>query len=114
MLSKKIVLSLLTSLALVSTPQIALADFLSNNGSGGYYDKQTGRSYSYEFELWTDGSNNDYTLKIWRTSDYPNGSPFKIYSFASAAEALRFFDYHYTAKDCNDWSSEGVCVKASL
>lgn len=114
MLSRKIVLPVLTLLTLVVTPQIALAEFLSNNGSGGYYDKTTGRSYSYDFELWTNDSNTQYRLKIWRTSDYPHNSPFRTYSFASASEALNFFDRNYTAKVCDLWQSEGVCVKASL
>lgn len=97
---------------IVIAPQAASAEFLSNNGSGGYYNRSTGRSYSFEFELWANDSNTDYTLKVWRSPDYPNQSAFKVRRFASAAEALKYFDSNYTDKRCDLWASEGVCIKS--
>ncbi|KAM3095007.1 hypothetical protein ACKFKF_25865 [Phormidesmis sp. 146-12] len=95
-----------------TTPQIASAKFLANNGSGGYYDRQTGRSHSYEFELWANDNNTQYTLKVWRSPDYPNKSPIEVEYFRSAGEALNFFDSNYTDKRCDRGAAEGVCIKS--
>ncbi|MGV0023712.1 hypothetical protein [Phormidesmis priestleyi] len=110
----RVVLPMLTLGLIFTVPQVASAEFLSNNGSGGYYNKSTGQSYSYEFELWTNDNNTEYTLKVWRSPDYPNQSAFKVRRFTSAAEALKYFDSNYTDKRCNLWASEGVCSKSSL
>ncbi len=109
----KVALSMLALGLIVTAPQVASANFLANNGSGGYYDRQTGRSHSYEFELWANDDNREYTLKVWRSPDYPNNTPFKIYRpFTSVAEALKYFDSNYTDKRCDLWASEGVCTKS--
>lgn len=44
-------LTVLTLASLLSVPRMALADFMANSGSGGYYDKNTSRSYRYEYEV---------------------------------------------------------------
>ncbi|KAM3090328.1 hypothetical protein ACKFKG_29880 [Phormidesmis sp. 146-35] len=110
----KVALPILALGLMFTTPQIASAKFLANNGSGGYYDRQTGRSHSYEFELWANDNNSKYTLKVWRSPDYPNKSPIKVEYFRSAGEALNFFDKNYTDKSCDLWRAEGVCSKSQL
>ncbi|KAM3116263.1 hypothetical protein [Phormidesmis sp. 146-33] len=108
----KVALPILALGLMFTTPQIASAKFLANNGSGGYYDRQTGRSHSYEFELWANDNNTQYTLKVWRSPDYPNGTPFKTHRrLTSVAEALKLFDTNYTDKLCDRWRREGMCVK---
>lgn len=91
-------LTLLTLASLLTFPRAALADFMANSGSGGYYNKSTSRSYRYEYEVWANDNNTGYTLKVWKSQDYPNGSPRSLYSFESARQALDYFDCHYARK----------------
>ena len=95
---KTTLLAGLTLTTLLAFPRVALADFLANSGSGGYYDKSTHQSHRYEYEVWSDDSNAIYTLKVWDSQDYPNGSPHALSSFKSAREALDYFDCYYARK----------------
>ncbi len=96
--ARTILLTGLTLTTLLAFPRTALADFMTNSGSGGYSDKNTQRSYRYEYEVWSDDSNTSYTLKVWNSEDYPDGSPTGLSSFKSAREALDYFDCHYAHK----------------
>lgn len=95
---KTTLLAILTLASLLAFPRIALADFMANSGSGGYYDKSTGRSYRYEYEVWSDDNNTAYTLKVWDSRDYPNGSSYRSVTFESARKALDYFDCNYAQK----------------
>ena len=96
--AKTTLLALLTLASLLAVPRIALADFMANSGSGGYYDKRTSQSYRYEYEVWANDNNTAYTLKVWDSQDYPNGSTDRSRSFESARQALDYFDCHYARK----------------
>lgn len=91
-------LTVLTLASLLSVPRIALADFMANSGSGGYYDKITSRSYRYEYEVWANDDNTEYTLKVWKSQNYPNGSTYRSANFESARQALDYFDCYYAGK----------------
>ncbi len=95
---KTTLLALLTLASLLAFPRTALADFMANSGSGGYYDKNTSQSYRYEYEVWANNNNTAYTLKVWDSQNYPNGSPYRSSSFESARQALDYFDCHYAQK----------------
>ncbi|WP_143162026.1 hypothetical protein [Phormidesmis priestleyi] len=95
---KTTLLTLLTLASLLAFPRTALADFMANSGSGGYYDKNTSQSYRYEYEVWANNNNTAYTLKVWDSQNYPNGSPYRSSSFESARQALDYFDCHYAQK----------------
>ncbi len=96
---KTSVLAMLTLATLLAFPRTALADFMANSGSGGYYDKNTSRSYRYEYEVWSNDNNTEYTLKVWDSKDYPNGSSYRSVSFESAGKALDYFDCHYAGRE---------------
>lgn len=95
---KTTLLALLTLASLLAFPRTALADFMANSGSGGYYDKNTNRSYRYEYEVWANDDNTTYTLKVWNSPDYPTGSPYSLGGFESARQALDYFDCKYARK----------------
>ncbi len=92
-------LSILTLVTLLAFPRTALADFMANSGSGGYYDKNTSRSYRYEYEVWSNDNNTTYTLKVWDSKDYPNGSSYRSVTFESARKALDYFDCTYARRE---------------
>ncbi len=97
--AKTAVLATLSLTVLLASPRTALAEFMSNSGSGGYYDKNTSRAYRYEYEVWSNDNNTVYTLKVWDSQNYPNGSPYSFHSFRSAGEALDYFDCTYARKE---------------
>ncbi len=96
---KTTLLALLTLASLLAFPRTALADFMANSGSGGYYDKRTSQSHRYEYEVWANDDNTAYTLKVWDSQDYPNGSTYRSPSFESARQALDYFDCNYAQKE---------------
>ena len=96
---KTTLLAILTLASLLSFPRTALADFMANSGSGGYYDKRTGQSYRYEYEVWSNDNNTAYTLKVWNSQDYPNGSSYRPVTFESARRALDYFDCTYARRE---------------
>jgi hypothetical protein len=94
----KFFLPLLTITVLLVTPKVALADYRVGNGGGGHFDER-GNLFSYEYEVWSDDTNTEYTLKVWQSKNYPNGRPEVIESFKSARRALDYFDCHYSQKE---------------
>jgi hypothetical protein len=99
MILNRVGLSALSIVSILVISPIALADTLSNSGSGGYYNKETGRSYSYEYEVWQIDPGDRYTLKIWNSRNYPNGAVLSQRKFLSARDALDHFDCHYAGKE---------------
>lgn len=72
-------------------------DYRVQQGSGGYEDRQTGIGQSYRYEVWSNRMNTQYTLKVWKLEDYPNGA-YRTWPFRSGREALDYFDCQYAKK----------------
>lgn len=89
MVLSKIFVSFLTSIVLITISNVAMADTIVSNGSGG----------NYSYELWQNTDNNRYYLKIWTSKSYGQREPSRItHSFESSREALDHFDCHYGDK----------------
>lgn len=71
---------------------------LANKGKGGYYDQQTGNAYDYNYEIWQDQKGTRFTLKVWESKNYPDGSVYRTHSFGTARKALDHFDCVYSKK----------------
>lgn len=93
-----IFMPLLTVGILLATQMAAIADTRISNGGGGHYDKR-GNLFSYEYEVWSNNANTDYTLKVWKSKNYPNESADYSAGFKSAREALDHFDCYYSEKE---------------
>jgi hypothetical protein len=93
----RIFIPLLTIATLLAAQTAAFADYQVSNGSDGHYKE--GRLLSYEYEVWLNETNKQYTLKVWQSKNYPNGSPEEISRFKSAREALDHFDCYYSEKE---------------
>lgn len=96
---KTAVLATLTLATLLAFPRTALADFIANSGSGGYYSKKDGRAHRFEYEVWSNDNNTVYTLKVWKAQNYPKGSSYRSFSFESARKALDYFDCVYARRE---------------
>ncbi|MDZ7962031.1 MAG: hypothetical protein RMY34_29880 [Aulosira sp. DedQUE10] len=92
---KKVVIPVLAIFSFLSTSNIALADYLNSEGTGG----------DYRYELWSSDDNNVYYLKIWLREASPESSPYTTTTqFRSSREALIYFDCNYVGKklpECN-------------
>jgi hypothetical protein len=72
---------------------------LVNEGKGGYYDKEKGEAFDFNYEIWQDKKGTRFTLKVWESKNYPDGSPYRPHpTFRSAREALDHFDCRYARK----------------
>ncbi|MEA5605599.1 hypothetical protein [Nostoc sp. UHCC 0252] len=86
---KVAVIPVLTVFSLVSASNVALADYLNSQGSGG----------DYRYELWSSDDNSSYYLKIWSVEASPDSSAYSTTSsFDSSREALIHFDCHYAER----------------
>jgi hypothetical protein len=86
---KVAVIPVLTVLSLLSASNKVLADYLSSQGSGGYY----------RYELWSSDDNSGYYLKIWSDQASPTSSPqTTTRTFASSRDALIYFDCNYAER----------------
>lgn len=89
MLLKKSILFLLTTVSVLATSTIAMADSLVSNGGGG----------DYKYQLWRTTDNTQYYLKIWSRKSDPNSQPSHItHHYSSSREALDDFDCDYARK----------------
>jgi hypothetical protein len=92
---KVAVIPVLTVFSFVSASNIALADYLNSQGSGG----------DYRYELWSTDDNNYYYLKVWLYEASPNSDPYTTTrSFTSSREALIYFDCSYAEKNLPECS----------
>ncbi|MEH1835625.1 MAG: hypothetical protein V7L29_27120 [Nostoc sp.] len=86
---KVAVIPVLTVFSFVSTSNIALADYLNSEGSGG----------NYRYELWSNDDSSGYYLKIWLNEASPKSYPYyTTRTFTSSREALINFDCNYAEK----------------
>ncbi|MFW9262814.1 hypothetical protein [Nostoc sp. CALU 546] len=86
---KVAVIPVLTVFSLVSASNIALADYLNSQGSGG----------DYRYELWSSDDNSSYYLKVWLYEASPDSSAYSTTrSFDSSREALIYFDCNYAER----------------
>ncbi|WP_176727103.1 hypothetical protein [Nostoc sp. KVJ20] len=86
---KVAVIPVLTVFSLVSASNIALADYLNSQGSGG----------DYRYELWSSDDNSSYYLKVWLYEASPTSSPHTTTrGFDSSREALIYFDCNYAER----------------
>ncbi|MBA3920565.1 MAG: hypothetical protein H0X31_02180 [Nostocaceae cyanobacterium] len=89
MVLQRIVLSLLTTAAIIATSNMAMADSLVSSGTGG----------DYKYQLWRSTDNTQYYIKVWQSDsdlhDYPRST---TRSFESSREALDYFDCVYAHK----------------
>jgi hypothetical protein len=88
-----------------STPQSTSQSKTDQNkelvyeGQGGYYNSSQGKAFDYKYQIWKDKSTGRFTLKVWKTEEYPDGSvTFERSTFSSAREALDYFDCKYGGK----------------
>ncbi|MEH2027262.1 MAG: hypothetical protein V7K62_27500 [Nostoc sp.] len=84
------VIPVLTVLSLLSASNKVLADYLTSQGSGGYY----------RYELWSTDDNSHYYLKIWQNEASPTSKSYSTTSsFTSTREALIYFDCNYAERN---------------
>jgi hypothetical protein len=92
---KVVVIPVLGIFSFLSLSNIALADYLNSEGTGG----------DFRYELWTSDDNNAYYLKIWLRDSNTESRPYTTtIKFASTREALIYFDCNYADKklpECN-------------
>ena len=92
---KLAVITVLTALSTLGMSNIALADYLKSQGTGG----------DYRYELWSTDDNKIYYLKIWRREANPTSSPYTITRyFDSSRDALIYFDCNYAEKNLPECS----------
>ncbi|OKH34312.1 hypothetical protein FACHB389_16235 [Nostoc calcicola FACHB-389] len=86
---KMAVIPVLSGFTFASASNIALADYLNSQGSGG----------DYRYELWSSDDNSSYYLKIWLYEASPTSSPrTTTRGFDSSREALIYFDCNYAQR----------------
>lgn len=75
----------------------AISDFhLMSEGKGGYTGWNGGAYYHYQ--VWVNGTNTQFLLKIWNDADFPQAAPITTRAFASGRDALDYFDCYYAQK----------------
>lgn len=86
---KVAVITVSSVFSLLGAANIALADYLNSEGSGG----------NYRYELWSTDDSNYYYLKIWSNEASPKSNPnATITKFRSVREALIYFDCNYAGR----------------
>jgi hypothetical protein len=86
---KLAVIPVLSIFSILGISNIALADYLTSQGSGG----------DYRYELWSNDDNKSYYLKIWLRKASADSDPYRITrSFDSSREALIYFDCNYAER----------------
>ncbi len=92
---KVTVIPVLTVFSFLGASNIALADYLKSQGTGG----------NYRYELWSTDDNNYYYLKIWLHESSSKSDPYSTtIKFTSSREALIYFDCNYTGKNLPECS----------
>ncbi|ABA20482.1 hypothetical protein Ava_0858 [Trichormus variabilis ATCC 29413] len=87
---KLAIIPFLTVFSVLGTSSLALADYLSSQGTGG----------KYRYELWSSNDNKSYYLKIWlRDSSYDSSPYTTTRAFTSTRDALIHFDCNYAEKN---------------
>ncbi|BAY13055.1 hypothetical protein [Calothrix sp. NIES-2098] len=86
---KVAVIPVLAVFSCLSISNIALADYLNSEGTGG----------NYRYQLWTSDDNSNYYLKIWSSEASSESKAYTTSYFASSREALIYFDCNYAKKN---------------
>jgi hypothetical protein len=92
---KLAVVSCLSASSILGLSNIALADYLKSQGTGG----------DYRYELWSSDDNKSYYLKIWRREADPESDSYGVSRyFDSTREALIYFDCNYAKRNLPECS----------